>query len=253
VDARGSEAIGDVDVHDYYAAGWAGTGGVRVNFVTSVDGAATVAGRSRGLQTPGDMRVFAALRDLADIVLVGAATAGAEQYGPVKPSPERAEIRRRYGISPQPAIGVVSASLDLDLDAALFADPDSPTIVITASSAPISRLKDIIDAAAGSANLQLLEAPSSGAGVEMRSAMNQLAAAGYRHILCEGGPRLFSSILLAGAADELCLTLSPMLAGPGNYRLVGGPGWPEDFLPQMTLTGLLTEDDALFCRYAIQH
>ena len=36
------------------------------------------AGLSGGLQTPGDNRVFAALRDLADVVVAGAGTVRAE-------------------------------------------------------------------------------------------------------------------------------------------------------------------------------
>ena len=50
----------EVDLHAFYASdGWLDDGGVRVNFIASADGAATVAGLSRGLQTPGDNRVFA--------------------------------------------------------------------------------------------------------------------------------------------------------------------------------------------------
>jgi len=55
----------DVDVHALYANDWLDPGGLRVNFVATVDGAATEDGASRGLQTPGDNRIFAALRDLA--------------------------------------------------------------------------------------------------------------------------------------------------------------------------------------------
>ena len=68
----------DPDVHAHYARDWVARGGVRVNFVSAADGAVTADGKSKGLQTPGDNRVFAALRDLADVVLVGAGTAVAE-------------------------------------------------------------------------------------------------------------------------------------------------------------------------------
>src|SRR2546423_4104777 len=58
----------DVDLHQHYARHWLDRGGVRANFISSVDGAVSVAGLSRGLQTPGDNWVFAVLRDLADVV-----------------------------------------------------------------------------------------------------------------------------------------------------------------------------------------
>jgi RibD C-terminal domain len=74
------QPVEDVDVHAYYADGWLDRGGLRVNFVVSADGAAQAQGKSAGLQTPGDNRIFAALRDLADVVLVGAGTASVEGY-----------------------------------------------------------------------------------------------------------------------------------------------------------------------------
>ncbi|MBA2509027.1 MAG: dihydrofolate reductase family protein, partial [Nocardioidaceae bacterium] len=51
----------------------------RLNFVASLDGAtADGTGRSDGLSAPGDRRVFALLRSLADVIVVGAGTARAE-------------------------------------------------------------------------------------------------------------------------------------------------------------------------------
>ncbi len=52
--------------------------------IASLDGAATVDGLSGGLGGPADHRVSAALRALADVVLVAAAMVRAEGYGPSK-------------------------------------------------------------------------------------------------------------------------------------------------------------------------
>ena len=65
---------------------------LRVNFVSSVDGAATVDGVSGGLGGDADHRVFALLRELCDVVIVGAGTVRAESYGPMRieqPSADR--------------------------------------------------------------------------------------------------------------------------------------------------------------------
>ncbi|PMU65589.1 dihydrofolate reductase family protein, partial [Pseudomonas sp. GP01-A5] len=70
-------------------------------------------------------------------------------------------------------------------------------------------------------------------------------------ILCEGGPRLFAAGVAAGAVDELCLSYSPMLAGPAAPRIIAGDAWPDGFAPGLELTGLLTEDSALFARYRV--
>jgi hypothetical protein len=51
--------------------------------------------------------------------------------------------------------------------------------------------------------------------------------------------------------DELCLSVTPMMIGPGPERIVAGAPWPSSM--PLTLTGLLEEDGALFMRYALQH
>ena len=243
-----------VDPHAHYAAGWLAEGGVRVNFVSSVDGAATAAGLSRGLQTPGDNVVFAALRDLADVILVGASTAAAEGYRPSQPATRRRAIRLANGLAEAPAIAVMSSSLDLDLSAPLYsAATQAPTLIVTGSSAPVARRNDIIDLAGGDSKLQLLQTDSDGnGGVDFAAAVASLRELGYRRILCEGGPRLFGAGVAAGAVDELCLTYSPLLAGPAGPRIVVGEPWPDGSVVALSLIGLLAEDGALFCRYRIQ-
>jgi riboflavin biosynthesis pyrimidine reductase len=250
--ADGADAV---DLHAYYAENWVNGGGVRVNFISSVDGAATAAGLSRGLQTPGDNAVFAALRDLADVILVGAATAAAEGYRPANPSAARRAAREQFGFAAVPAIAVMSSTLRLDLSAELFAAAaQAPTLVITGSAAPVTARNDIIDLAGTHSKLQLVQVPSDSEGsVDFAGAISELRELGYRRILCEGGPRLFAAGVGGGAVDELCLTLSPMLVGSDGPRIVSGPSWPAAFVPRLTLAGLLSEDDALFCRYLIRH
>lgn len=248
------DSSGAVDVHAHYAHNWIGTGGLRANFVSSVDGGATVAGLSRGLQTPGDNRVFAALRDLADVVMVGASTAHAENYRPADPSVARRAVRRRYGLPEIPAIAVLSASLDLDLSSEVFAKATSecPTLIITSSAAPVPRRNDIIDAAADGMAIQLLETPAADdGGVDVHAAAAHLNEMGFRHLLCEGGPRVFAAAVRDKALTELCLSVSPLLVGPGGPRISAGDPWEPDDVEGLELTGLLLEDHALFCRYSV--
>jgi riboflavin biosynthesis pyrimidine reductase len=241
-------------LHDWYARDWVEPGGVRVNFIASVDGAVSAGGLSRGLQTPGDNAVFAALRDLADVIVVGASTAAAEGYRPANPSTTRRAARARYGLAERPAIAVVSASLTIDLGSELFAAAprEAPTLIITGPAAPVARRTDIIDLADGDTGLQLFEAAAGpDGGVDLAAAVAILRERGYRRILCEGGPRLFSAGLAAGAVDELCLTISPVLAGPGAGRIVSGPGGAGGIGARLALMGVLTEEAALFCRYRV--
>src|SRR5438093_5270453 len=120
----------DVDVHAIYGTDWLDAGGLRVNFVSSADGAAQAEGKSEGLQTAGDNKVFSALRDLADVVLAGAGTVTIEGYRAIVVSDERAAVRRDLGLRELLPTAVVTRSLRLDPDSALFADapPDARTI-----------------------------------------------------------------------------------------------------------------------------
>ncbi|HEY9388794.1 MAG TPA: pyrimidine reductase family protein [Mycobacteriales bacterium] len=212
---------------------------LRMNFVSSADGAVTEQGRSRGLSTPGDHRLFAALRDLADVVLVGAGTARIEGYGPDRPGQTRRDLRRRAGRSEAPAIAVVSSRLDLDPDSELFTAPDARTVVLTHGRAPADRRAELE---------RVVEVVTVGAeAVDPAEALGALADRGLRRVLCEGGPLLFGALLAAGVVNELCLTLSPLLAGPGSGRIVAGPELTAPV--PLTLSGLLEEEGALFCRY----
>jgi hypothetical protein len=135
------EPAGSVDLYAWYGRDWLETGGVRANFIASVDGAISASGLSRGLQTEGDNRVFAALRDLADVIPVGAGTARAEGYAAVTATERRLDVRRRYGLPDPLPIAVVSGSLGLDASSALFtgALPGARTIVVTTAASPADR------------------------------------------------------------------------------------------------------------------
>lgn len=233
----------EVDVHEFYARDWLAPGGLRVNFVCSADGAATEQGRSAGLQTSGDNTVFDALRDLADVVLAGAGTVRTEGYGHVRLPAARLAARRRHGLADALPTAVVSRSLDLDPHADLFtATGAARTIVLTCAAAdPGARA-----ALAGVSDVIICGEQS----VDLALARARLAERGLTRILCEGGPTMFAQLARAGVADELCLSVTPMLSGPGARRIVAGDLWPGGPRP-LQLVGLLEEDGALFCRYRL--
>jgi riboflavin biosynthesis pyrimidine reductase len=211
---------------------------LRTNMVMSADGAGALDGLSGGLSGTGDKRVFGVLRVLADVVLVGSGTAEAENYKPARPRPALASLRA--GRPATATIAVISGSLDLDLTSPLFteAPPDARTIVITRAAAR----PDLQEAAAKAADVIVAGQDK----VDLAAALGALADRGLRRVNCEGGPHLLAQIAAAGLLDELTLTVSPTLAGPGSGRIVAGPAFAAD---RMTLTQVLTEDGYLFCRY----
>jgi riboflavin biosynthesis pyrimidine reductase len=238
-------ADSDLDLHAWYAADWLDRGGLRMNFVASVDGAATEDGVSRGLQTPGDNKVFAALRDLADVVLAGAGTVRTEGYHAIGLSARRTAIRRDRGLAGRLPTAVVSRSLRLDPDSPLFTDapPDARTIVLTCAAGDpavrvaLERVADVV--------------VCGDSDVDFAGAHAALVERGLTRILSEGGPTLFAEMARSGVVDELCLSVTPLLTGPGARRIVAGELWPGDPL-ELALAGLLEEDGALFCRYRVQ-
>jgi riboflavin biosynthesis pyrimidine reductase len=209
---------------------------LRVNFVSSADGAVTLKGVSGGLGGPGDRRLFQLQRDLADVILVAAGTVRTEGYGYPDFGAERQARRRAAGRQEWPTFAVVSRSLNLDLRSSLFTDPPARTVVVAGPDAPADRRTEL------ERHAEVLVTDG------LPAAVAELGRRGP--ILCEGGPSLFAALVRDGLVDELCLTLSPMLAGPGSGRIVAGPEHPP---ARLTLQTLLEEDGALFTRYAVQH
>ncbi|MEJ7703477.1 MAG: pyrimidine reductase family protein [Geodermatophilaceae bacterium] len=231
-----------VDLEAEYCVADAVPWHLRVSFVSSADGAMTVNGRAGELGNDGDRRVFGLLRDLSDVILVGAGTARIERYRAQRPTGERLDRRRRHGLPDAPIMALVSKRLDFDLDGGLF-DPRAPrSIVITSDSSPADRrsaLERVADVLV-----------VGGESVDLSAAVAALRDRGFRRAHCEGGPHLFATALKAGIVDELCLTLSPMLTGPGAGRIVAGPELP--IRAEMSLRHVLEEDGYLFLRYDLR-
>jgi riboflavin biosynthesis pyrimidine reductase len=220
---------------------------LRANMVESADGAASVNGRSRGLSGEADRMVFAILRSLADVIIVGAQTARTERYRPVRR--EELQPGLRAGRPATPPIAVVSRRLDLDPHAELLtaAPPGARTIVITTELAPEQRRAELA---------RYAEVIVAGAeAVDLKSAVAALTARGHRRLLSEGGPHLLGELTGAGLVDELCLTISPVMAGPGPDRIMARLGLEDgqaagDGVP-LRLGHVLEDGGFLFCRYAV--
>ncbi|MEP6527251.1 MAG: pyrimidine reductase family protein [Nocardioidaceae bacterium] len=212
---------------------------VRVNFVSTVDGAAHGAdSRAASISSGADQRLFALLRGLCDLVLVGAGTARAEKYRPVEPDEVSSELRQRLGLAPTPTIAVVSRSLDVPEE--LLGDGMAPTLVVTCGGAPRSRVAGLIE------DDRIVTAGD--AKVDLGSAIQALSRRGFRRILCEGGPTLFADLVRADRLDELCLTLSPRLLAGDACRITRGPLITSDV--RLRLAHVIGAGDDLFLRYS---
>lgn len=213
---------------------------VQVNFISSIDGAVTVGGKSGGLGNPADKKVFALNRTLADVVLVGASTALVEEYHGIKAGEVRAEQRARFGLSPVPPIAVVTATCSLLPTSPLLTDTSVPPIVLTTDSAPVERRKALADAGA-----DVVIAGDD--ELNLSVALRALGDRGLRRVNCEGGPRLLGSLIADDLVDEMCLTVAPLLAGGDAGRIAHGP-LPPSARP-FTLDSVLHFESALLLRY----
>ncbi|RLP95313.1 pyrimidine reductase family protein [Micromonospora sp. BL4] len=211
---------------------------LRVNFVASLDGAVTVDGYSAGLSGEPDKRVFSLLRMLCDALVVAAGTLRHEGYRAVRLDERRRAWRREHGLAEYPTLVVVSGSLDLDPAQAAFADaPVRPVVLTHAGVDPPPGLADVAD---------VLRCGTD--RVDLAAGLDELHRRGLTQLLCEGGPHLLGALTAADLVDELCLTVAPLLAGPGPGRITAGDATPPRQLPLRHV--LAADDGVLLLRHA---
>ncbi|CAN7457914.1 dihydrofolate reductase family protein [Knoellia sp. LjRoot47] len=212
---QGSE-VGDDDLTRLYA--WPSDGGVRANFVSTLDGSAAGGdGRSGSINTDADGRVFHLQRELADCVLVGAGTARAEGY--------------RRGATP---IFVVSGRGHLPES---LSEGEGSVVLVTCASSGLEPSDEV-----------WVEGDDD---VDLRTVVARLRDAGMPCILAEGGPSLFHDLLAAGLVDELALTIAPRLVGGDATRVVAGTPLDGASGLDAEIGHLLEEDGSLLTLWRI--
>ncbi|TAJ46765.1 MAG: pyrimidine reductase family protein [Herbiconiux sp.] len=237
-------ALGTAELLDLYAPADRAQPCIRVNFIQSLDGSATVADLSGALGSPADKAVFDVLRAVSDVVLVGAGTARAEGYGALTVGDSFASWRRAAGLSEHPAMALVSGRLALDPASDLFAKSPTPPLVFTTASAPREARTRLSEVAT------VIDAGDEHGRVDPSLVRTALLDRGLAQVLCEGGPSLFGDLIAADLVDEFCLTLSPMLEGGTGPRIAAAHGDPAVGLPHaMRLAHLLRSDSMLLTRW----
>ena len=221
-----------------------GSSGVwlRANFIASLDGGATFAGKTGQMGSPGDRAVFGTLRAMADVILVGAGTVRIEGYSGARPTVAQRQRRQARGQTEVPQLAIVSQSGRLDRDMPVFTRTEVPPLVCTCTSAAaqtrrtLAGLAEVVDCSTSD--------PDS---VDSTAMLATLADRGLTRILTEGGPTLFSAFVAHGLLDDLCLTVAPILVGGSAERITTGAG---QVLTPMRCAHILTDDDGyLYTRY----
>ncbi len=195
---------------------------VMTNMVSSLDGAiARDDGVSGGLGGAPDGVMFSALRRRADAVVVGAGTARAERYRPL-----------RDGL-----LVVVTGSGSIDLELPLFTEPGPRPLVVTGSRADA----DALDRLRTVADVVVVDHER----VPPAAVIDVVAARGIDVVLLEGGPTLNGLFAEADLIDEWNLTVAPLLVAGGSGRAAVGPWTGRAF----ALDRVWASDEHLFCRH----
>jgi riboflavin biosynthesis pyrimidine reductase len=195
---------------------------LRVNMVSTLDGAANGdSGKSGSINNEADKRVFHALRDQADAIVVGAGTARTE----------------RYRVAAVPL--VIVSHRGLVPEQLREAPPGKVLLVTCADSVGLEDCRSTLGTdqviVVGRSQVDL---------VAMRSA---LVERGFHHLLGEGGPHLLRDLLDAGVVDELDLTWVPRVIGGIHPRILEGAG----VAAPMRLALLLEQDGTLLGRWLV--
>jgi riboflavin biosynthesis pyrimidine reductase len=191
---------------------------VGMNFVATVDGRATIEGRSGPIGSDADTAMLVGLRQRFEAVMIGAGTMRVERYGPM-----------------EPLVVLVSGRLDLPWDAPLFTEERGEALIFTASD---------VEPPETAASVEVVRHEGA---VNLREALRHLRQErGIRALLSEGGPHLHAQMQADGLVDDLFLTTAPKLSGGGAPRITEGslPG-----VVDLELAWLLEEDGELFARY----
>ena len=195
---------------------------LRVNFVSTVDGAAQGSdGLSKSINNSADKRVFDALRRQADCLVVGAGTLRDEGYD-------------------VPKLPLVIVSRKAEVPPTLRDAPPGRVLMATTSQA------EGLEAARSALGAEhVLELGKD--TVDLVALKTQLAERGWKDQLCEGGPHLFGAMLEAGVVDELCHTIVPRVLGGDQMRMVAGPSVDAALRPVV----LLEQDGTLLGRWLV--
>jgi riboflavin-specific deaminase-like protein len=212
---------------------------VAVSMVASVDGAATISGRSRGLGGEADSRALGRLREAADVVVVGAETVRAEDYGPLVATLDVQQRRRAAGLTPTPRLALVTASGDLSRTARVFASPDHRPLVLTSEVAEPATSRAVGDVA----NVLVCGREM----VDFPRVLQTLADLGLRRVLAEGGPSINAQLIEQDLIDELFITLDARLVGGVAPRIAQGVEAPAP--RPLKLVGATPAGDDLLLRY----
>jgi 3,4-dihydroxy 2-butanone 4-phosphate synthase/GTP cyclohydrolase II len=204
---------------------------VLLKYAQTLDGRiATRSGDSKWISGESERRISHALRASCDAVLVGSGT--------VRQDDPQLTVRLVPGATPMRV--VLDSRLRTPATAKVFAG-DAATTVFTTTGADGGR--SAVLRAAGVAVREVAPGPG---GVDLAAVLVALRETGVRSLMVEGGAAVITSVLAAGLADRLVVSVSPTILGSG-VEAVGdlGVGRVTDGIRLTNRSVCLADEDVL--------
>ncbi|MGH2369332.1 MAG: RibD family protein [Chloroflexota bacterium] len=229
-----------------------------VNMVCTVDGKVVVGGpgTTRLIGSPTDHYLMAKIEFQADAVLLGAGLIREDDPPYPRLSARRRRQREAMGLRPDPLWVVLSASGAFPRLPRLFAEGQRNTALITTdrlAPEPRALLAQHTQVIVGD-EAERTQVPVVGEAAVDVLQMGRILRDTFavNSMVCLGGPVLNASMLAAGAADELFVTVAPKLQGGSRMpTLLEGKGYPPEELPVLDLLSLYSDGSDLFLRYRL--
>ena len=201
---------------------------LRLNLITSVSGSAGGSdGTSETLTNPADRRILGVIRELADVVLIGAESLRREGY--LLPSRSR--------------LAVVTGSGDLT-GHRLAPEIEAGRMLVLCPASAVDAVGASLDGRA----VEIVVVADVAGRLPITGIVDALALRGHLSIVCEGGPRLAAQLVAENLVDEVCLSTSPTIGGTALPLLAGA----ESETRALELSQLLVDDSSgLYARWAV--
>jgi 5-amino-6-(5-phosphoribosylamino)uracil reductase len=194
------------------------------------------------LSSAEDWEAVQRLRATCDAILVGARTVRSDNPSLVIRNEEARRWRVSEGMEADIVKVTITASGDIDPDAAFFLEGGGRKIVFAVSDADRGKLALI------ARHAEVIEA----AEITPEFIRDALAARGCRRLMVEGGGEIITMFLRAGVVDRLRLAIAPFLIGdPTAPRMVGGGAFPYDKDNRMRLENVEMLGDMAVMNYEL--
>ena len=179
---------------------------VLINMVSSLDGRTAVEGKASHIGSDSDRQVMRTLRSKVDAVMIGANTLRAEKLSLGLDEPAGS----------QPMAVILTNTGDVPLEDHLIRHEGQEVLVLVPEGCPEEAVRLLLRSFLQLETVPTVRRiPATACGaIDLEEALEVLKAEhGVNHLLVEGGPTLNHALISRNLADELFLTLAPILLG----------------------------------------